>query len=809
MNTEALLLDASSEMLFLLDASSLVIVSASKVAHDQLGYVPGGLIGVHIGDIECALSDLFFWDQMSVSGSELEAHGSFRRSDGSVFNIRKLAKKVGVQGEYYSLRARPERGSQGLERGFYDLERHMAATLEATQDGILLTDTDGSILNMNRRFSELWPLPETLLESRDGLGIVAYLDSLLFSEPGAVNQPTILNKVVELLTDPEGDTFERLHLQDGRVIECFSHPARTQGRTIGRVFCYRDVSERIRQEQLLKEAGLKAEQAMKSKSQFLANMSHEIRTPMNAILGMLKLVQDTDLSSRQLDYINKADGAAQSLLGLINDILDFSKIDAGKLELDSQPFEVDHLLRDLAVILSSSLGKKPVDVLFDLDPATPPFLIGDSLRLRQILINLSGNAIKFTEQGEVVLQIKVLGQSAKDTTLRFSVCDSGIGIAPEAQQHIFEDFSQAEASTTRRFGGTGLGLSICTRLVAMMGGELKVQSVLGQGSTFYFDLSLANTAFVNPKPLQAARPLLKPLNVLIVDDNATARRLLGSMAQSLGWLVDTASHPQEALAMAEARLASAQNPYELILMDWEIPEADGWAVMTQMYQRFAPTKLPVMIRLCTHDQELLEQHRAADHTDLHGCLVKPMTASMMYDVVMNARVARGLASTPQKTVPKPEAGQLSGMRVLVVEDNMINRQVAQELLMGQGAIVELAENGLLGVVAVKQASQNTSTAFDAVLMDMQMPVMDGCAATRVIRDELGLPRLPIIAMTANAMASDRAACLKAGMNDHIGKPFDLQHLVKVLLAVTAVAATGHGADVLPSATASESASSCV
>ena len=397
-----------------------------------------------------------------------------------------------------------------------------------------------------------------------------------------------------------------------------------------------DISTEKDYENWLQTAMQAAEAATTAKSQFLANMSHEIRTPMNAILGMLKLLQNTELTPRQLDYASKTEGAAKSLLGLLNDILDFSKMDAAKMELDLQPFRVDRLIRDLSVIVSANVDNKPVSLRFDIDPAAPQALVGDAMRLQQVLINLSGNAIKFTEKGEVVIQIRQLARTDADTTLRFSVKDSGIGIAADKLAHIFTGFSQAEASTTRRFGGTGLGLSISRQLVTLMGGELAVDSVLGQGSTFYFTLTLPATEL------------------------------------------------------------------------------------------------------------------AADEKEQ---VIK---------------------------VPTVTQRRLEGMRLLVVEDNMINQQVAEELLSNEGALIEIAANGQLGVAAVAAANPP----FDAVLMDLQMPVMDGFEATRAIRTELGLTQLPIIAMTANAMASDREACLAAGMNDHVGKPFNLPQLIKLLQTIT-------------------------
>ena len=781
MTINDLLLEVSSEMLMVLDARSMVILGANQAAHDQLKYPSGALVGQSMSDIECDISDLFFWDDMRTSDTALDAPGRYRCNDGSIMDIRKHVRKSGQQNEFYTVRARPMRAAQRNEPETTDIGLHLAATLEATEDCLVLTDNDGAILNMNRRFSQLWPLPEQLLVDRDDRGIVAFIDHLLRDEPDQPHQPTMLQQVIELQADPVGTTFEKLILQDGRGIECFSNPARNHDRTIGRVFCFRDVTERNQYETSLKEARDKAEIAMRSKAQFLANMSHEIRTPMNAILGMLKLLQGADLNARQHDYANKAHGAAQSLLGLINDVLDFSKIDAGKMTLELQPFEMDQLLQNLSVILSSNLGKKPVDVLYDIDPTTPQFFVGDALRLQQVLINICGNAIKFTERGEVVLQVRVTERSSEQTTLRFAVRDSGIGMTVDQQKNVFEDFSQAETSTTRRFGGTGLGLSISKRLVALMGGVLKVDSVPDQGSNFYFSLALQRAESVEPDPPVPAENKNEVLEVLVVDDNPVARELLATMAQSQGWQVDSAASGQNALDLVAARVAQAKQPYHAIFMDWEMPDMDGWETIAHLRQVAGCGPASAIVMVTRHDRNALAQRSDAEQASLHAYLIKPITSSIMTQAVADARLGRSNLRVHSRSTTE-KLSRLDGMRLLVVEDNLINQQVARELLQRQGAVVTLADDGAQGVQAVVDAEKNDP--FDAVLMDIQMPVMDGFAATRAIRNDLGLSQLPVIAMTANAMASDREECLAAGMNDHVGKPFDLPHLVNLLLDIT-------------------------
>jgi PAS domain S-box-containing protein len=554
----------------------------------------------------------------------------------------------------------------------------------------------------------------------------------------------------------------------------FSPMRDAEGGLVGNLAMLYDISKQKEYESSLREAMRLAEQSSVAKSQFLANMSHEIRTPMNAILGMLQLLRNTALNTYQRDYAEKASGAARSLLGLLNDILDFSKVEAGKMQLNPEPFLLEGLLGDLSVILSSNLGGKPVDLLFDVDPALPVEVVGDAMRLKQILINLGGNAVKFTERGQVVIRWKLLARTHERVKVGVEVVDTGIGIAPENQARIFKAFTQAEANTTRRFGGTGLGLVISTRLIRLMGGELQLSSGLGQGSTFSFTIELAVPAYAPPAPAPVAA--LSTVRALLVDDNAHALATSAAMMRSLGWEVTEVASGAQAVALVRARLEAREPALDALFVDWDMPDMDGWETLRNMRRLYGSQKAPLLILLSRQSRDALAERTDREQALLDGLMVKPLTATMFTQVLAQAR--EGTAQVQTGHVAQP--CRLAGMRVLLVEDNAINQQVAKELLSAEGATVSVAENGALGVEAVRVAQPG----FDVVLMDLQMPVMDGLTATRLLRADARFADLPVIAMTANAMGSDRDECLAVGMNDHIGKPFDLNALVKTLIQQT-------------------------
>ena len=633
---------ALDQQKFALDQHAIVSVADSDgtilYANDRLcditGYSREELLGRKLSEFRSGVHAQSYFDdaaQTVANGKVWRGEICNRNAQGGLYWVDTTMVPIlsddGHPGQYITIRTditarkQAEQEREAANAVLTARTAELQATLDNISQGVVMVAPDNKIVFHSRQAKEMLDVPEeafhttaaALIEFQEARGDFGQNFELIDD----------LARLYMLARGKDGvlpPTRYTRRTVDGRTLEICSSPIPAGGY----VRTYTDVTSYV-------DALARAEHASIAKGQFLANMSHEIRTPMNAILGLLQLLQDTGMTPTQRDFVDKTEGAARSLLGILNDILDFSKVEAGKMTLDPHPFDLDVLLRDLAVVLAPNVGSKFVRIRFDVEPTVPRHLVGDDMRLKQVLINLGGNAVKFTSEGDVVLRVRLVERGGADALLEFAVSDSGIGIAPENQAHIFSGFSQAEASTTRRFGGTGLGLAISSRMVALLGGELQLTSEVGRGSTFFFQLRL---------------PVVAP----------------------------PAAAPVAAVAV------------------------------------------------------------------------------------------------------QGQARRLEGMRLLVVEDNKINQMVAKGLLSKEGADITMADNGELGVAAVAGAL----VPFDAVLMDVQMPVMDGYTATRKIRGELALTALPIIAMTANAMASDREACLQAGMDDHVGKPFNLDQLVATL-----------------------------
>lgn len=635
---------------------------------------------------------------------------------------------------------------------------------ENVAQGLAAYDERANLITWNRKYQDFLILTDEQIYP----GCPVWDLVMIHAERGTYNdferqelEARVQARIDQLMS---GEVFRFEYVNaNGIEMEAVSSP-RPQG---GFVVTYADITLQKEAEQKAIQAQREAEQASKVKSEFLANMSHEIRTPLNAIIGMTHLTQQTELSVRQLDYVKKITTASKSLLSIVNDILDFSKIEAGKLILERVDFDLDVVLQNVSNLISGKSQEKSLEFLLMRPSEVPSALVGDPVRLEQILTNLASNAVKFTEQGEVVVGVEHVADLENQVILRFTVRDTGIGMSDEEMSRLFQSFSQADVSTTRRFGGTGLGLAISQRMARMIGAGIAVESKPGVGSTFSFDAAFGMSQFVRTSSIDLD-PDLQGMRVLVVDDNPTARAILSGIVESFSFDATTVSSGQEAIELLEkANHGDGKEAFDLVLMDWRMPGMDGIETARTIRSNSKLTQVPTIIMVSAYDRDLAMNQ--AEGVILDGFVNKPVNTSSLLDAIMTA-FGRDTGGKSRAMLlggdRRAENLNFGGARVLLVEDNPINQQVAVELLRGSGLNVTVASNGRLGIESLEAGE------YDLVLMDIQMPEMDGYQATRFIRADGRWDDLPIIAMTAHAMVEEKEKCFAAGMNDHIAKPID-------------------------------------
>lgn len=680
--------------------------------------------------------------------------------ESNIESLERLANSI----SHGVLSLRGEEARKKAEGNLKIAEERSRLLLDSAGEGIFGVDTNGRVTFINPAGSKMLGYEPAELLGSNVHSIIhhSYRDGSHYPAEdcpmgGAFRHARSCSIEDEVLWHKKGHYIE---------VHYTSVPLKKDDEIIGAVVTYRNVTEFNRLTEELKFAKDQAEDATKAKSDFLANMSHEIRTPMNAIIGMSHLALKTDLNPKQYDYLKKIDLSAKSLLGIINDILDFSKIEAGKLGIENIDFALEEVLDNLSNLVTVKAEEKGLELLFNVHSEVPRYLMGDPLRLGQILINLCGNAVKFTDKGEIVVSIDVLEHTDDQVMMKFSVKDTGIGMTEEQIGRLFQAFNQADTSTTRKFGGTGLGLTISKKLCELMGGEVGVDSDYGKGSTFWFTANLKISEGVQKYTVSVDS--FKDKKALIVDDNFAAQEVFQNYLGTMGFDIYTADNGREAVDMVER--FDKGSPFDLILMDWRMPVMDGLEASRIIKTKSSIQKKPPIIMVTAFGREEVIQQ--VEQIGLDGFLVKPVTHSSLFDAIANVfNSDENNATLKVKRKQGKDFKELWGSKILLTEDNEINQQIAVELLEEQHISVDVAENGQRALDMVQQDN------YDGVLMDLQMPVMDGIEATKRIRGLEGAFReLPIIAMTANAMAGDKERVIDAGMNDHIAKPIDVDEM---------------------------------
>ncbi|HSV34922.1 MAG TPA: response regulator [Ramlibacter sp.] len=760
----------SSGPMHWIDRDSGTLAYANPAGCDHLGYSLEELIGMRISDFDPDFSA----DRAREMSQLLEQTGKpicfesrHRRKDGSVRDVELTVFMTEyAQRGIYVCSIKDTTELKHAEQEKLRQQATLESLINSIPDLIFYKDREGRYLGCNTAYAAVVGRPAGEIRGLTCHDLFAPDIAQVLSERDRQTMESLREQSSEYwVTTPDGKQL----LYDTRVSPLWDENGEPQG-LLG---VSRDVTERRKAEEEVRRSKEMAEEATRMKSDFLANMSHEIRTPMNAIIGLSHLVLKTELTARQRDYIAKVQTSGQHLLGVINDILDFSKVEAGKLDLEQADFELEKLLDNTGSLISEKSHAKGLELVFEVAPDVPPNLVGDSLRLGQILLNYANNAVKFTEKGEIVIAVRASELTDTDVLLHFRVQDTGIGLTPDQAGRLFQSFSQADTSTTRRFGGTGLGLAICKRLAELMGGEVGVESEYGKGSTFWFSARLGIGTSVRRELMP--NPDLRGRRALVVDDNDHARAVIIDMLEGMTFLTSEAA--SGAAAVEEVRRAArAGHPYDVVYLDWRMPGMDGMETARSI-RSLGLASTPMFLMVTAHGRE--EVLKEAETAGIQNVLVKPVNASILFDTTMGVLGGRRGEVAPDDkpggAASNERLAALRGARLLLVEDNDINQQVARELLEDAGFVVDVADNGQIALTMAQKAD------YDLVFMDMQMPVMDGVTATREIRKLDRLEHLPIVAMTANAMEQDRRKCMEAGMNDFLVKPIDPEDMWTVLL----------------------------
>ncbi|MBF0502423.1 MAG: response regulator [Candidatus Riflebacteria bacterium] len=750
------LLDTASDGIHVMEMNGNIVMFSDSFAK-MLGYSREEMTGLNAADWDIQflpqnLSETF----RTVLRQPTTFETKHRRKDGTIIDVEINAKGIELDGKSYLYASARDIS----DRKHAELEYRVI--LRSAMDGFWINDLEGNFLDVNDAYCKIIGYErEEMLHMK-------------IKDIEALESPEDTARHIHKLLEVGYDRFETKHRRkDGTILdfEVSTNFVKAKG---GRLFVFlRDISERKRTEIALKYAKEQADVANRAKSEFLANMSHEIRTPMNAIIGLGHLILNTDLSPKQRDYAKKIYESAHSLLGVINEIMDFSKIEARKLEIECLDFNVSDVLNNVSTAVLSRAEGKELEIIFGIDPNVPRSLTGDPFRLGQVLTNLLNNAIKFTERGEILLSLEADSFDGGNTVLRFSVTDTGIGMSEETVRLLFQPFHQADSSITRRYGGTGLGLTICKHLVDLMGGDIWIKSVLGHGTTVTFTLRFGlRSGGLAACPVPP--PDVRGAKVLVVDDNATVRNILLKMLREYSF--HAVAVDSGIAAIRELENATVE-PYRVVLMDSKMSGFDGFETSARIKQNARLSGLPVILMAAMSDLE--ESDQKAEQIGIKTFLTKPVIPSILFSTILNALGC--------KDVLRPDtfltefrgnngASRLRGSRILLAEDHPINQQVAKEIIESMGIEVHLANNGR----EVLDELKKTDAQYDAILMDLQMPEMDGYEATRLIREKWSAQELPIISMTAHAINEERQKCLAAGMNDHISKPFEAATLSEIL-----------------------------